>query len=211
MKLSFFPFFFVTGVEITSISLLQNELIVSEGLEVMMPCTFTIDDHNTEYEIQLEWSVMPTDSDSFQPIIQFDNDKFLPTSYPTSKRASIDQMSVRKGDCTLVINHVKETDSGIYKVRMGINGYQTEGSVKKIHLYVRHKLHAIDQTHSKKTSSGQPMRKHTTNDQLDPDILELEERLQSMKDNGTLLYIGIGVVAFFSLMAVCSLISIICG
>ncbi|XP_077346461.1 uncharacterized protein LOC143990273 [Lithobates pipiens] len=119
----------VTGVEIKSIQTYHQELNVKPGHRLLIPCYFQLDEPLADNYIKLQWSVKPPDQDEFHLIYQIEDTAPL-TVKDNNRRARMHLSDVRQGDCSLVIDPVHRNDSGMYDLRIAINGHEFPGDTR---------------------------------------------------------------------------------
>ncbi|XP_077341293.1 uncharacterized protein LOC143986762 [Lithobates pipiens] len=173
-------------VKIKSVQTYHHELNTTVGQQLIIPCHFNLDKPLSNNLVLLKWSMRPIGEDTFHPIIKVYDTKLLPVEHPT-RNVWVDVAQVRQGICSLWLNPVHLNDSGTYEVRLAINGDEFPGHTR-VNIYVKESDTEIDPNQPMKDEESQS-RKASENEDLD--LMRMADVVQVLKDNGTLIVMGI--------------------
>ncbi|XP_072273698.1 uncharacterized protein [Pyxicephalus adspersus] len=201
--LSLFLFLKVpSGAEIQNVQVHCHTLNAEEGQHLLIPCTFQVDEPLGDNQVELEWSVIYEVKNIYEPIIRLNDHMFLPVKNP-NRRAWINLPGVRMGNCSLVISPVSFRDSGIYRVRIAINGEEFPGAATiNVHIFKSHQARALNQQNDQEPQSRKA--NETDGEDEDPEnvIRWIEMFIRAMDKKSYLLYLKIAGGILVSLLLV---------
>ncbi|XP_077341296.1 uncharacterized protein LOC143986766 [Lithobates pipiens] len=173
-------------VKVKSVQTYRHELNTTVGQQLIIPCHFNLDKPLSNNLVLLKWSMRPIGEDTFHPIIKVYDTKLLPVEHPT-RNVWVDVAQVRQGICSLWLNPVHLNDSGTYEVRFAINGDEFPGHTR-VNIFVKESDTEIDPNQPMKDEESQS-RQASENEDLD--LMRMADVVQVLKDNGTLIVMGI--------------------
>ncbi|XP_068118643.1 uncharacterized protein [Hyperolius riggenbachi] len=109
-----------SGVDVTSISLVPEEMAVSAGSRLVIPCRFPV--RPNQNNVEMEWGMVPENGGEYRALLNL-NDGAVTHHDP---RTAVMRRLVRSGSCSLAVSPITTEDSGFYKIHLRVDGHNYE-------------------------------------------------------------------------------------
>ncbi|XP_069476516.1 neurofilament heavy polypeptide-like [Ambystoma mexicanum] len=141
------------AVKIKSLSLNKGELEIEPGMRLLINCHYTTDKTVNPSEVKVEWGVIKGFHGPYTPVIRVLDSIVESLSEPSvyAERAQMFLSLIPKGNCSLIINPTSKNDSGIYQVKMFIEGHLYDKS-PSVNVHVKRKEGEQGANHTESTT-----------------------------------------------------------
>ncbi|CAI9576514.1 unnamed protein product [Staurois parvus] len=96
---------------------MAEQMDVSVGSRLVIPCQFHLDDPTKGYLVRMEWGFVPRDEGYYRPLINRYSRK---KTEHFNSRASMFNKLVDRGNCSLVMDPIQMNDTGMFELSLSI-------------------------------------------------------------------------------------------
>lgn len=105
-------------MKILSVTSVPDEMNVTAGSQLIIPCLFHMDQPFYGHEIKMEWGLISKTEDSYKPLVH----RYSPNALEMmNHRASIFNKLIEHGNCSLAINPINVQDAGTYTLHISVD------------------------------------------------------------------------------------------
>lgn len=134
-----------SALKIVNVTLSTDTLVVKSPSRLLVLCHFYTDQPITGNDLLLEWAMTPEKKKDDISILRL-YDNVLDPIQSHNKRAQVFVSLVPEGNCSLVINPTCVSDSGIYEVRLTLDGVlYFPNPIIKIQVLKDHRSNVVDE------------------------------------------------------------------